>query len=125
VPPQVEVPPQQTGRTQSAGRPRTARERAERAAQERAAAQAGNLPQAPPSDDPTIAISVDAVRAAAAAKDGPDTEQTQVIEWPAAGAPNPEDESVRTQVLPTTEPEQAPEQPPPPRKATRRRRNQT
>jgi hypothetical protein len=34
-----------------------------------------------------------------------DADRTQVIEWP-AGAASDEEESVRTQVLPVTEPEQ-------------------
>jgi hypothetical protein len=107
----AEAAREEAERAEQADRPRTARERAEQAATHRAAAAAGTLPQAPPSDEPTIAISTEAVRAAAAGRDrtdadtDQDADRTQVIEWP-AGAASDEEESVRTQVLPVAEPEQ-------------------
>jgi hypothetical protein len=95
-------------------RPRTARERAEQAAEHRAAAEAGTLPQAPPSDEPTVAIPISKIRRAAAGS-GQDAEQTQPITVPVTDAA---DDSERTQVLPTM-PE--PEQKAPPSTPRRRR----
>jgi hypothetical protein len=82
-------------------RPRTARDRAEQAAERRAAAEAGTLPQAPPSDEPTVAISISKVRGATSGS-GQDAEQTQPITLPVADAA---DDPERTQILPTTETE--------------------
>jgi hypothetical protein len=96
----------------------TARERAEQAAARRAAAEAGTLPQAPPSDEPTIAISTSKLRGltpggtGAAAGSAQDAEQTQPITLPVTPgeASTAGDDPETTQILPISEISQISEQ---------------
>ncbi|NJC70810.1 hypothetical protein HC031_13945 [Planosporangium thailandense] len=122
----VEPPRKRTSRPRT-----TARDRAGQAAQ-RAEAEAGTLPQAPPSDDPTIAISTSEVQALAGGAAGgtQDAEPTQPIALPVTGtadaagtadatgtadAAGGADDPERTQVIPTAEVPQ-PEKPATPRR---------
>ncbi|HEV7896274.1 MAG TPA: hypothetical protein VGP31_00290 [Planosporangium sp.] len=123
----AEATREEVAQAEAAKKPRTARDRAEQAAARRAAAEAGTLPEVPPSDEPTVALSASRLRemapdaAGVVGDSGQDAEQTQPIQLPVTQGDAAADDSESTQVLPTALPTAEPEQPAPPKPPARRR----